>query len=193
MNRYFAALAIAAVLCLCPVHSDDNYVHSFTSFTFPPKVGAFERKKITFFNQEHSDVEVDYDNDPFTVHLSVYVYPASGIYAVPVPLKKHYEDCKAAVPRATPDAKLMEEKPYVLEKSGIKYDGYYALFSFRSKFVGDQEQDLLSQLILFQRGSYYVLFRISYAANDKANAEKQIDDFLQQLAWPPGDGSPPPA
>jgi len=173
------------LFCAGVAIADDSYVHTFTGFTFPSKVGAFTKVKVTPFNAAHSDIEVDYNNDPFTVHLSVYVYPAHG------PLKDHFEQCKEAVTTHTPGAKFLEEKPMTLDKSGVKYDGYYALFSFRAKFVDQLDQDLLSQVILFQRGDYYVLFRISYAASDKVNAEAQITDFIDKLAWPAGDGSVP--
>jgi len=176
-----------AFLCATSALADDPYVHTFTGFTFPPKVGPFTQVKVTPFNEAHSDIEVDYNNDPYTVHLSVYVYPAHD------PLQKHYEQCKADVMQVHPDAKLLEEKPITLEKGGTKFDGFSALYSFRGKFVANKEQDLLSKLIVFRRGDYYVLYRISYAADDKAAAEKQIDDFIQQLAWPEGDGTTPPA
>lgn len=171
------------LFCAGLVRADDNYVHTFTGFTFPPKVAEFTQVKITPFNDAHSDIEVDYNNDPYTVHLSVYVYPARE------PLKQHYEECKDAVIRATSNAKLLEEKPITLDKSGVKYDGFSALFSFRAKFVGNQDQDILSKLIIFRRANYYVLFRISYALNAKETAEKQIDDFIQQFTWPTGDGT----
>ena len=174
---------MGALFCGGLLRADDDYVHSFTGFTFPQKVGAFERGRITPFNEAHSDIEVDYDNKPYTVHLSAYVYPAHDL------LKKHYEQCKADVMQVHPDAKLLEENPMTLDKAGTKYDGFYALFLFRGKFVANTDQDLLSQLIVFQRGDYYVLFRISYAASDKVKAEAEINDFIQQLAWPKGDGS----
>ena len=171
-----------AALCLLAARAvaDDDYVHSFTGFTFPPNVAAFARAKITPFNAAHSDIEVDYNNVPFTAHLSAYVYPA------PYPLYEHYEQCKAEVLKSHPDAKLLEEKPVTVEKTGVIYHGFYALYGFRDKFVGHVSQDLLSQLIVFRRGDYYVLFRISYAVADKANAEARIADFLDQFAWPAG-------
>jgi hypothetical protein len=160
-----------------PGRADDAYVHTFTGFTFPPKVAAFARVKITPYNDAKSDIGVDYDNTPFTVHLSVYVYPSLNIA-----LQDHYTDCRDGVSQVHKDAKLLEEKPVTFTKSGATYNGYRARFSFRDKFVGDAPQDLL----LFQRGDYFVLFRISYSAADQAAAEKEIDDFLQQFAWPPG-------
>ena len=95
--------------------------------------------------------------------------------------------------KSRPDAKLLEEKPITLNKSGVKYDGFNALFSFRDKFVANTPQDLLSKLIVFRRGDYYVLYRISYALSDKKAAESQISDFIDQLAWPAGDGSAAPS
>lgn len=174
------------LFCAAPLRADDDYVHTFTGFTFPPKVAAFDRVKITPYNKEQSDIEVDYDNNPYTVHLSVYVYPAHD------PLKQHYEQCKSDVITVHPDAKLLEEKLITLRKSGATYNGFSALYSFRAKFVGEEEQDLLSMLWVFRRGDYYVLYRISYSMADKVNAESQIADFIRQLTWPAGDGTAPP-
>jgi len=181
---------LGVLVWTAPVMADENYVHTFTGFTFPPKVGVFKRVQITPFNEAHSDIEVDYNNDPYTVHLSVYVYPAQGFGL----LKKHYEDCETAVTSAHPAAQLLEEKPMALTKAGETYNGFSALFSFRDKFVGDTDQDLLSQVLLFQRGDYFVLFRISYVQADKTAAEAAITAFIDALAWPTGDkGLPPPA
>jgi hypothetical protein len=162
------------------VLADQPYVHKFTGFTFPLNVEAFARVRITPFNDAHSDIEVDYDDVPFTVHLSAYVYPAYQ------PLPQHYEQCKGDVVKVHPDAKLLEEKPVTFDKSGVTYHGFKALYSFRDKFVGHTPQDLLSQLIVFRRDDYYVLFRISYALKSKDTAEAKITDFLEQFAWPAG-------
>ena len=165
------------------LRADDSYIHTFTGFTFPPTVGSFEKKRVTPFNEAHSDIEVDYDNKPFTVHLSFYVYPANG------PLKPHYEKCKSDVVQVHHDAKLLKEEPVTLEKSGVKYDGFSALYSFRGNFFGTPDQELLSKVIVFKRGDYYVLVRVTYALSDKTNAELEIADFIYKLEWPAGDGS----
>lgn len=168
------------LFCAAPLRAEGDYVHVFTGFTFPPKVAAFALTKITPYNDAKSDIEVDYDNNPFTVHASVYVYPASD------PLKQHYEQCKAGVVTVHPDAKLLEEKPISLNKSGVDYRGFGALFAFRYNFAGKDDQELLSRLWVFRRGNYYVLYRISYLRGDKGAAEKEIDDFIRQLSWPTG-------
>ncbi len=175
------AIAMAATLfCVAPCAAEPDYVQPGTNFHFPAQVADFSRSKITPYNAAHSDVEVDYDNDPFTVHLSVYVYPTSG------PLKSHYEQCRADVSRVHPDAQLFEEKPYQIEQGGVTYQGYYALFFMRDRFIGDKEQDLLSQLIIFRRDNNYVLYRISYLRSEREKAEKQIAEFIKQFVWPPG-------
>ena len=176
----FSLLAFLAMLTLVSTAQagNEDYVHSFTGFTFPLKFEGFDRVKVTPFNEEKSDIEVDYNNSPFTTHLSFYVYPAGD------PLKKHYEECREAVTKPHPDAKLIEEKPITLTKNGKVYEGYSAVFGFKDSFVGKKDQDLLSQVILFQFEHYYVLYRISYAASDKENAEKQITNFIEKFVWP---------
>jgi len=176
----FPMLAFLAMLVFVSTAraGNEDYVHSFTGFTFPPKFEGFDRVKVTPFNKDKSDIEVDYNNSPFTTHLSFYVYPAGD------PLKKHFEDCCKAVTNAQPLAKLLEEKPTTLTKNGKVYEGYSALFSFKDSFVGKKDQELLSQVILFQFEHYYVLYRISYAASDKENAEKQITHFIEKFVWP---------
>jgi hypothetical protein len=168
--------------------ADEPYIHTFTGFTFPPNVEAFARVRVTPYNADRSDIEVDYDNVPYTVHLSAYVYPVREFYANPaqVKLQQHYDDCKASVKQAHPDAKLIEEEPVVFHRSNVDYHGYRALYTFRDKFVGHVEQDLFSQLLVFRRDDYFVMFRISYVQSDKKKAEAGISDFLDVFAWPPG-------
>jgi hypothetical protein len=158
--------------------ADGNYVHTFTGFSFPPKVADFTRARITAFNEERSDIEVDYDNNPYTAHASVYVYPAHD------PLEKHFVKCKSDVFQVHPDATSLGEKPITLRKGGVSYAGFSALFTFHASFVNATPQELLSKLLVFRRGDYYVLYRISYAASARAAAERQIDDFIQRLDWP---------
>ena len=168
------------LFCAGSLVADDNYTQPGTGFVFPPKVAGFVRTHVTPYQPDYSDIEVDYDNSPYTVHLSVYVYPASA------PLKLHYEGCKAGVLRIHPDAKLIEEKPMSVAKGGVTFNGYYALYSFRAKMIEAQETDLFSQLIVFRRDNNYVLFRISYLVSDRNHAERAITDFIDQYQWPPG-------
>jgi hypothetical protein len=179
------ATGLAWTLLCAAVRADENYVHTFTGFTFPPKVAAFTRARITPYNAEKSDIEVDYDNNPYTVHASVYVYPAHD------PLAQHYMKCKSDVFQVHPDATILSEKDVSLTEGGVKYDGFSALFQFRDRFVNSTPQDLLSLLWVFRRGDYYVLYRISYAKSDKESAEREIGDFIKRLDWPAG--NPPPA
>ena len=165
----------------------DNYVHSFTGFAFPLQVGAFKRVRITPFNATASDVGVDYSNDSFTAHVSVNIYPAKG------PIQAHYQQCRDQVTQVHPDAKLVEEKPVTLNKGGAAYDGYSALFSFQGKFSTDTAQELLSKLLVFSYGDYFVTYRFSYSKDDQAATEKLIDDFNQKFDWPPPPPAPPPS
>ena len=172
------ATGLAWTLLCAGAVADDNYVHTFTGFTFPPAVGVFTRMRVTPYNKEKSDIEVDYDNNPYTVHASIYVYPAHD------PLAQHYMKCKGDVFQVHPDATILSEKMVALVKHGVTYNGYGALFQFRDRFVNATPQDLLSLLWVFRRGDYYILYRISYAKNAQQLAERQLDDLIKQLDWP---------
>ena len=180
-SLFFIAWTMVLVLfCAGALRADPAYVQPGTGFVFPPEVASFKQVRITPFKADHSDVEVDYNNDPFTVHLSVYVYPANG------PLKPHYEGCRDAVGKATPGAKLVEEKPIDLDKGGVTFHGFYGLLSFHTGIIGGTQADLLSQVIVFRRDNNYVLYRISYLASDRVAAEKAIAEFLEKFDWPAG-------
>jgi len=207
MSRYRLSLSIVWAILLVPICSirlsadnatnslddnsanapNDNYVHNFTGFTFPLKVGAFKRVRVTPFNANASDVGIDYNNDPLTAHVSVNIYPAKG------PVQAHYEQCRDQVAQVHPDAKLVEEKPVTLNKAGATYNGYSALFTFQGKFGGDTEQELLAKLLVFRYGDYFVTYRVSYSEDDRAATEKLIDDFIQQLDWPSPSPAPTPS
>ena len=93
--------------------------------------------------------------------------------------------CRDQVAQVHPDAKLVEEKLVTLNKADASYSGYSALFGFQGKFASDTEQALLTKLLVFQYGDYFVTYRISYPDNDRLTTEKLINDFIQQLDWPP--------
>jgi hypothetical protein len=160
--------------------AEDNYVHTFTGFTFPPKVTDFTRTRVTPYNDAKSDIQVDYENQPFTCLLSSYVYPATGT------LHDHYAKCKADVTTVHPGAQLLKEMPLRVDKSGAAYDGLEAIYAMNEAFGSAQRQPLLSRLILFRRGDYWVFYRITYTKASAAVTEKQIDAFLQAFQWPQG-------
>lgn len=201
MSQLQLTLSLALVLLLAPMGSlrlsadnatnspDGNtatatasgnaYIHGYTGFTFPLNVGPFKRVQVTPFNANASDVGIDYNNDPLTAHVSVNIYPAKG------PLQAHYQQCRDQVAQVHPDAKLVEEKPVTLNKAGATYNGYSALFTFQGKFAADTAQELLSKLLVFRYGDYFVTYRVSYTGDNRAANEKLIDDFIQNLDWPP--------
>jgi hypothetical protein len=155
--------------------SKGDYIHSFTGFTFPPTVSAFTRRAITPYYDQKSDIEVDYDNSPFTIHGSVYAYPADEH------LKAHFQDCEASVLQLHPTATLVHEGTIIFDRGGTQYHGYTASYTFREKFGSEEaSRALLSKLIVFRRNDYYVLFRITYLKSDSP-APGQIDDFFQKF------------
>lgn len=154
------------------------YVHAATRLTFPEQIARFTRAKVTFYNQERSDVGIDYRNDPYTTLLSVYVYPAAGS------MEDHFKDCCAAVVKQNKEPKLLEEKPDSLVKGGTTYEGRQALYAVKRKLGGPDEVEVLSQVRLFRYGSFWVLYRISYLKARQAECGQEIEAFLEAEPWP---------
>ena len=212
MTKRVLAIVACGLICGCETtnttHQDSahqsnssTFVHSFTKFSFPESVGPFRRVNIQKYDREGRDVGVGYDSST-PVAGTVFVYPGAKDFALlPSPklekvsellLVHHYEACKQDVFRAHTDAKLIGEGLCTLIQGNNQFEGKKAVFSMSYKF-GFASRESISELYVFLiepnvkfllTERYFVTYRITYPADSKSQAEKEISSFLSELNWP---------
>jgi hypothetical protein len=212
MMKQILAVIACGLVCGCEttniarqdsVHqsASPTFVHSFTKFSFPESVGSFYRVNVQKYDREGKDVGVGY-NSSTPIAATVFVYPGAKDFALlPSPklenvsellLVHHYEACKQDVFRAHTDAKLIGEGLCTLIQGNNQFEGKKAVFSMSYKF-GFASRESISELYVFLiepnvkfllTERYFVTYRITYPADSKSQAEKEISSFLSELKWP---------
>ena len=172
----------------------DN-VHEPTGWVFPETVGPFKDREITRYDKTGANVSAGYgiSTPDAQIAVTVYIYPGVRRGAIPDALAaKHFEQIKGDVTRVHPDATLDSESKTELTQAAKPRDGRKAVFRFDANFAG-KEQAVRSEVYLFTLGPWFVKYRVSYPAAQADEAAKRIETFMNDLAWPPGEGEARPA
>ena len=163
---------------------------------FPENVGQFKRVQITQFSPAEKGVGIGYNlNNPVApVVTTVYVYPAPRLISIGSPpdvvetgraglFQRHLEGIKQDIMRAHPDARLISDEDITLTEAGQTHKGRKVTFEFAYTF-GQYSQDSISQLYLFQNGTWMIKYRVTFPRATSSKVEKAIAEFLNKLQWP---------
>lgn len=178
---------------LGPEGSDESYVHEFSNFVFPKKVGHFLRLDMHNNDRHGRDVSVEYNSDTGII-LTVQVYPAwrSTLEVRKDPLEEHFQGVMGTVLRNSPDAQLISEGPARVTQNGKSYSGKMAVMTmqdFRAKSKPSRKRPKgISDLRLFRLGEYFIKYRMAYSEAIRGKAEKEIKGFMISLKWPSEEG-----
>src|ERR1051326_1373882 len=172
-----------------PNRNQEVYLHLYSHFAFPKRLGNFERGQPTLFEITGRDVSVAYDLP--NVALTAYIYPSglsvveglSDSTAAKERLSNEFETRKAELVQFHRLSRLVSEEDYILSSEGRNHTGKKACFEFRDALHG-ATTDLHSLLYLFLHGDHFVKFRITYPKNDELKARVEINRFLHELLWP---------
>jgi hypothetical protein len=186
-------LEVPGLRPLGPEGSDESYVHEFSNFVFPKKVGHFLRLNMQNNDRHGSDVSVEYNSDT-GIMLTVQVYPArrSSLETGKDPLEAHFQGVKGTVLRNSPDAQLISEGPARVTQKGKSYSGKMAVMTmedFRARAKPSRKRPKgISELRVFRLGEHFIKYRMTYSEAIRGNAEKEIRDFMIRLKWPSEEG-----
>jgi hypothetical protein len=170
-----------------PTNAAKPYVHKYSGISFPPAIGAFQRGAATRYDEDGKDISVGYEAPEFLIGATVYVAPAY------VPLDHRFGTVKADITHVHRDAKLVSEARWErVEADGRKINGLKAVYAYNYEFAGEQ-RDLLSEAYLLKLGRNFVLYRITYPADRRLDAMRQVGRFLAGLDLPAPRESRPPA
>jgi hypothetical protein len=121
-------------------------------------------------------------NDGQSVAMTVYVYPVPQ-GGPDGSLDGHFQTCKGEVLSHHRGAEVLSESRVTVTPGGQKQNGWRAAFTYTQRFA-QQQQAVQSDLYLFADGPWFIKYRATYPASQKATAEPVIKTFIDELRWP---------
>ena len=197
MRRLPLAFVVVATAAFAQDESD-KYFHVQSGMHFPESVGAFHRTRVNRFNQQGSDMGVDYalktqdGND----YVTVFIYPAAAQWRpgedddrVYDPIEKsmmckqELEFRQAELLKIHTESSLGPVKTVDIEQNGSTQHGSRLKFAAMSKAgsaggVRKEEFDLFC----FATELWTISYRFTY--DDYAGADADIAQFMRDLKWP---------
>lgn len=169
--------------------------HPFSGMRFPAAVGAFRKGEIKRYDRDGRNMSVAYNLIRLgsAVAGTVYIYPAPIEAAVlPIPkvdedpewlLKHHTEQIKNQIIRHHAGAEVISESAVSIRQGAGAQKGRRVLFQF-TKNTPFGPQPFLSEMLLFTHGTWFIKYRFTYLRVYKSFVSKEIDEFVEALAWP---------
>ncbi len=155
---------------------NDPLVHRSTRFTFPARFGTFQRALPQQYDKDGEDFSIAYDSLLPPVSVTVFVYPAADRR-----LEDEFARRQGEITILHPDAHLLSRG--AAELSPGKVAALRASYRYRAVF-GEDEQAVLSDLLIARRGDRFVAYRIVYPASAKSIAAPAAAKFAQTFPWP---------
>jgi hypothetical protein len=163
---------------------DGNLIHIASGFSFPGKIGKFQRVMTRQYDTTGQGVSVGYEVDQPRIAATIYVYPSSGRL-----LETEFVVRENGIVAQHQDTKLVDRgSGFVGPK---KTPALVANYEYTDTFAG-KVQPLRSRLIVARRGDWNIEYRFTYAASEGANSIALVDFLQNGFIWP-DEVSPPPS
>jgi hypothetical protein len=174
----FVGFGQRAVAALGPfaVTLDGGLVHIASGFSFPGKIGKFQRVMTRQYDTSGQGISVGYEIDQPRIAATIYVYPSSGRL-----LDTEFVVRENGIVAQHQDTKLVDRgSGFVGPK---KTAALVANYEYTDTFAG-KVQPLRSRLIVARRGDWNIEYRFTYAASEGANGAALVDFLQNSFVWP---------
>jgi hypothetical protein len=156
-------------------------IHTYSGGKFPLKLGSFIRGNPYAFDSAGYNIAVGYSiNDSMAAQTTIYIYPS-----VDLDLMELFSEVKSAIEYHQQDA----HQSYAFEIA-VELDdestlsGYFAVYKFKLSFRG-RKQMVESWAFLFNKGDWFIKFRISYPmAENQASMRRVVDSLVNSFDYP---------
>lgn len=172
--------------------AQNTYTHEQSGFSFPSKIGNFQRDKdVKFYGETGVNFSVPYNlvTTEEKAIGTVYIYPSMKDYSItPIPklgqtpewfLKQEYDGAKTAIIDSY-KARVLSENEVSLNRSLLNPTGKKGVFEWDT--VGGET--VFSQLYLFSHKGWLVKYRFTYPSKYNAVIEPEIRRFMELFQWP---------
>jgi hypothetical protein len=155
---------------------DGNIIHIASGFSFPNKIGNFQRVMTRQYDAAGQGVSVGYEVDKPRIAATIYVYPSNGRL-----LETEFLVRENEIVALHQDTKLVDrETGFVSPK---KNPALVANYEYTDTFAG-KVQPLRSRLLVARRGDWNIEYRFTYAASEGANGASLVDFLQSGFVWP---------
>ena len=155
---------------------DGNIIHIASGFTFPNKIGKFQRVMTRQYDAAGQGVSIGYEVDTPRIAATIYVYPSSGRL-----LETEFLVRENEIVALHQDTKLVDRGTGFVGPK--KNPALMANYEYTDTFAG-KVQPLRSRLLVARRGDWNIEYRFTYAASEGANGASLVDFLQNGFVWP---------
>jgi len=155
---------------------DGNIIHIASGFSFPNKIGNFQRVMTRQYDAAGQGVSVGYEVDRPRIAATIYVYPSNGRL-----LETEFVVRENEIVAQHQDTKLVDRGTGFV--SPKKTPALVANYEYTDTFAG-KVQPLRSRLLVARRGDWNIEYRFTYAASEGANGASLVDFLQNAFVWP---------
>jgi hypothetical protein len=155
---------------------DGNITHIASGFSFPNKIGQFQRVMTRQYDTAGQGVSVGYEVDRPRIAATIYVYPSSGRL-----IETEFVVRENEIVALHQDTKLIDRGTGLVGPK--KIPALVANYEYTDTFAG-KVQPLRSRLVVVRRGDWNIEYRFTYAASEGANGASLVDFLQNGFVWP---------
>jgi hypothetical protein len=155
---------------------DGNITHIASGFSFPNKIGQFQRVMTRQYDTAGQGVSVGYEVDRPRIAATIYVYPSSGRL-----IETEFVVRENEIVALHQDTKLIDRGTGFVGPK--KIPALVANYEYTDTFAG-KVQPLRSRLLVVRRGDWNIEYRFTYAASEGANGASLVDFLQNGFVWP---------
>jgi hypothetical protein len=171
----FSGLGIAAPAPFA-VSLDGNIVHIASGFSFPNKIGDFQRVMARQYEATGRDVSVGYNNDKSQVAATIFLYPSRGRL-----LETEFVVRENEIVAQHQGTKLVDRGTALITPK--KTSALMANYEYTDTFAG-RVQLLRSRLVVAQGGEWDIEYRFTYPASEGVAGASMVDFLQKSFVWP---------
>src|SRR5215469_9471969 len=155
---------------------EGNITHIASGFSFPNKIGQFQRVMTRQYDSAGQGVSVGYEVDKPRIAATIYVYPSNGRL-----IETEFVVRENEIVTLHQDTKLIDRGAGFVGPK--KAPALVANYEYTDTFAG-KVQLLRSRLLVARRGDWNIEYRFTYAASDGANGASLVDSLQNGFVWP---------
>jgi len=155
---------------------DGVMIHIASGFSFPGKIGNFQRVMTRQYDVAGQGVSVGYEVDKPRIAATIYVYPSNGRL-----IETEFVVRENEIVSLHQDTKLIDRGTGFVGPK--KTPALVANYEYTDTFAG-KVQPLRSRLLVARRGDWNIEYRFTYADSEGASGASLVDFLQNSLVWP---------
>jgi hypothetical protein len=158
------------------VSLDGNMVHVASGFSFPNKIGDFQRVMARQYEATGKDVSVGYNDEKPQVAATFFIYLSRGRL-----IETEFVVRENEIVAQHQGTKLVDRGTALITPK--KTSALMANYEYTDTFAG-RVQLLRSRLVVAQRGDWDIEYRFTYPASEGASAAAKVEFLQNSFVWP---------